>query len=91
MLVAKVIIKDPTVAQRRVGDNVFESQTGFLMTSEDESLKIEISLPRDAGRSVQYGAGTYFIGGASFDRDQYGRPTFGKRGLYLTPVPVPTK
>lgn len=89
MNVAKVVIKDAAVAQRRVGDNVFESQTGFLVCSEDESLKIEISLPRDAaGRSVQYAPGVYFIGGASFDRDQYGRPTFGKRGLHLIPVPA---
>lgn len=80
---AVVVIKDPSVEERRVGDNKFLSQVGFLRTSEDESLKIEISLPRG---HAGYAAGVYQLAGQSFDRDQYGRPSFGKRGLYLVPV-----
>lgn len=85
MQVAKVLIKDPTIQRRTVGTNTFESQTGFLILSEEETLKIEVSLPRD---TPAYSAGMYYLGGPSFDRDQYGRPVIGKRGLHLVPVPA---
>lgn len=84
MQVAKVIIRDAGVDTRQFGGKEFHSQTGILSTGPDESLTIEISLPRG---QKPYEVGTYMIDGRSFDRDQYGRPCFGKRGLYLVPAP----
>jgi hypothetical protein len=84
--VAIVLIKDATVDSRRVGENTFYSQRGFLLTGDGEALGIEVSLPR--GMNGGYSTGQYHIAGASFDRDQYGRPCFGKRGLSLVPAPV---
>ncbi len=84
--VAVVLIKDATVDARRIGENTFYSQRGFLLTGDGEALGIEISLSRDM-KGSGYSTGSYNIGGASFDRDQYGRPCFGKRGLVLIPVP----
>lgn len=86
--VAKVVIRDAAVTPRTVGAMTFYSQEGFLRTSADEALKIEISLPR--GNTSGYPTGEYFIAGESFDRDGYGRPAFGKRGLHLIPVPKGT-
>jgi hypothetical protein len=85
---ALVVISDPKLEERTFGANVFTSQTGFLQAQEGESLKIEISLPRGHGG---YPAGRYYIAGASFDRDNYGRPCFGKRGLHLLPAPAASK
>jgi hypothetical protein len=83
--VAVVVIKDAAIQSRKVGDYTFQSQQGYLCTSADEVIGIDVSLPRN---EPGYPPGRYFIGGQSFDRDQYGRPTFAKRGLYLIPVPV---
>lgn len=82
---AVVYIKDPEVETRTVGANTFHSQRGLLRTSEDESMAIEIPLRRGA---AGYPAGAYYLGGASFDRDQYKRLCIAKSGLDLIPVPA---
>lgn len=79
---AVIVIRDPSVEQRQAGSFTFHTQKGFLRTSEDESLAIEVSLPRG---HAGYPPGTYHIGGESFTRDQYNRPAFG-RALSLIPV-----
>lgn len=84
--VALVLIKDATVDARQVGTATFYSQRGVLVTSPDEAIGIEVSLPRS--QSSGYPVGRYYISGESFDRDQYGRPCFGKRGLHLIPAPA---
>lgn len=84
MSVAKVHIRDPKVSSRQFGNRTFKNQVGFMETGTGESLRVEISLPDEV---ESYPAGAYFIGGESFDKDQYGRPAFGKRGLFLVPVP----
>ncbi len=48
MPMAKVVIRDAALQSRKVGEYTFQSQKGFMETSEGESLGIEISLPRDA-------------------------------------------
>jgi hypothetical protein len=83
--VARVVIRDATVHKRQFGNREFKNQVGFMETGTGESLRIEVSLP-DA-MTEGYPPGVYQIGGESFDKDQYGRPAFGKRGLYLVPVP----
>lgn len=81
---ARVIVRDATVSSRQFGNREFHSQVGFLETGTGETLRIEISLPESLKGG--YPVGQYFIAGESFDKDQYGRPTFGKRGLYLVAV-----
>lgn len=81
---ARVVIMDATVNKREFSNREFRSQNGFLETGTGETLRIEISLPD--GLKDGYKAGTYEIAGESFDKDQYGRPCFGKRGLYLVAV-----
>lgn len=78
---AKVVISDATVNKREFGNREFRSQNGFLVTGTGETLRIEISLP-DAVKEG-YPVGNYEIAGESFDKDNYGRPMFGKRGLFL--------
>lgn len=82
--VAVVHISNAEVLERKHGDMKFRSQVGLLETADGEALRIEVSLPRDLDNG--YPVGKYHIGGASFDKDSYGRPCFGKRGLYLVPV-----
>ena len=81
---AKVVIRDATVSKREFSSREFRSQVGFLETGTGETLRIEISLP-DAVKEG-YPVGNYAISGESFDKDQYGRPCFGKRGLFLVAV-----
>lgn len=81
---AEVVIKDAEVVNRQVGEMTFHSQWGLLVTSDEETLAIEIQLGR--GRSA-YPAGRYHIGGRSFDRDKYKRPCFASTGLELIPIP----
>jgi len=82
---AKVVIRDGAVSTREFGNRQFRNQVGFLETGTGEALRIEISLP-DAVKDG-YPVGQYAIAGESFDKDQYGRPTFGKRGLFLVALP----
>jgi hypothetical protein len=81
---ARVIIRDATVQKRQFGNREFRNQNGFLETGTGETLRIEISLP-DAF-TEGYPVGNYEIAGESFDKDNYGRPMFGKRGLFLVAV-----
>lgn len=81
---AKVIIRDATVNSRQFGNREFFSQVGFLETGSGEVLRIEVSLPDSV--KAGYPVGQYAIAGESFDKDQYGRPAFGKRGLFLVAV-----
>ena len=81
---AKVVIRDATVSKREFGSREFRNQTAFLETGTGESLRIEVSLPDSVKDG--YPAGVYAIAGESFDKDQYGRPCFGKRGLFLVAV-----
>lgn len=82
MSVAKVVIRDATVQSRDFGNRTFRNQVGFVETGSGEVLRIEVPLPD--GMKEGYPAGTYTIAGESFDKDQYGRLCFGKRGLFLT-------
>lgn len=82
---AKVIIRDATVNKREFSNREFRNQVGFLETGTGEALRIEISLPD--GLKDGYPVGSYAIAGESFDKDQYGRPMFGKRGLFLVALP----
>lgn len=84
MSIAKVVIRDATVNKREFGNREFRSQTGFLETGTGETLRIEVSLPDSVKDG--YPVGNYAIAGESFDKDQYGRPGFGKRGLFLVAV-----
>jgi hypothetical protein len=81
---AKIIIRNAALIPVRFGERVFHIQKGILQISEEESMGIDISLPRDI-EDKGYPVGTYFIGGQSIDRDSYGRLVFSKRGLYLVP------
>lgn len=85
-MTARVLIRDATVNKREFGNREFRSQVGFLETGTGETLRIEISLPDSVKDG--YPAGAYTLAGESFDKDQYGRPTFGKRGLFLVAVPT---
>ncbi len=82
--VAVVHVKDATVVSRKHGDNTYRNQVGLMETTDGETLRIEISLPREMQDG--YPVGRYHIGGASFAKDTYGRPAFGNRGLFLVPV-----
>jgi len=82
--VAVVHVRDATVSSRQHGNMTFRSQVGLLETADGETLRIEISLPRE--QEVGYPVGRYFIGGASLTKDAYGRPAFGNRGLFLVPA-----
>jgi hypothetical protein len=84
MAVAKVVVRDATVAKRQVGNREFRNQFGFLDTGTGETLRIEIPLPDSVKDG--YPVGEYAIAGESFDKDQYGRPCFGRRGLFLEKV-----
>lgn len=83
--VAVVHIRDAAVTSRQQGNYTFRSQVGLMETVDGETLRIEISLPRDL--DAGYPVGSYYIGGASLTKDTYGRPAFGLRGLFLIPVP----
>lgn len=81
---AIVHVKDATVHSRTHGQTTFRNQVGLLETADGEALRIEISLPREMEQG--YAVGSYLIGGASFSKDNYGRPCLGNRGLFLVPV-----
>lgn len=82
--VAVVYVNDATVQSRQHGNTTFRNQVGLLETADGETLRIEISLPRELEHG--YAVGKYHIGGASFTKDGYGRPALGNRGLFLVPI-----
>lgn len=83
--VAKVVIHDATVHERKIGDFLMRSQVGFLQVSQHVAHEIQVRVP-DSG--VPYQTGAYLIGSETFRTDDYGRLTISKKGLELIPVPA---
>lgn len=81
--VAKVVIHDATVHERKIGDYNMRSQVGYLQISAHVAHEIQLRVP-DAG---PYAPGSYFVGAESFRTDDYGRLTVSKRGVVLVPEP----
>lgn len=84
-VVAKVVIHDAAVVERKVGDYKFQSQVGYLQISAHVAHEIQLRVP-DAG---PYAAGEYLIGAETFRTDDYGRLAISKRGVVLVPAPKP--
>lgn len=83
MSTARVVIRDATVSQKKVGDFRMEIQRGLFVKSESEAAEIEIRVP-DGGQP--HPPGEYTLDGKSFHVDEYGRVTVCKRGIVLVPV-----
>lgn len=81
--IAKVVIVDATVIERKIGDYNLRAQVGYLKVSEHVSHEIQVRVP-DSG---PYAAGVYHIGAETFRTDDYGRLTISKRGVVLVPEP----
>lgn len=79
---AVIFIKSTDVQERKSGEFTFRTQTGYLREGE-ASIPLEIPVPRGG---VPYGAGSYGLDFATFDRDKYGRLSIGSRGLVLCPL-----
>jgi len=79
--VAKVVIRDPAVHERKFGDFKVSVQRGYLQISEFVAHELEVRVP-DTGPHT---AGTYLIGAETFRTDDYGRMQISKKGIVLVP------